>query len=304
MNIRSGSTPTTRTGTAAPAANGTSRHWDPAFATRSPMFAPYAAFAEGWAALPQFPSIAQCQALLDGLVPPLCSATGARLVVEPAQPATALEYEQRIHRAGRLGLRTGNWHDLMNLLVWCRFPQAKAALNAAHGDAGGAAPTVPGRGHGRGRRRDALTLFDESGVILFCADPELAQLLRSMCWQPLFVERRARVLESARFVVFGHGLLDRAQQPFPGLTGHTLVIEVAAAELAAVTADVVQRGQAASWLDQRVAAAIDTLAEPSVLAPLPLLGVPGWCAANEEPAYYADTRWFRPSRGARLRTDV
>jgi hypothetical protein len=30
--------------------------------------------------------------------------------------------------------------------------------------------------------------------------------------------------------------------------------------------------------------------------PLPVLGVPGWCAANAERAYYEDTNVFRPKR--------
>jgi hypothetical protein len=31
-------------------------------------------------------------------------------------------------------------------------------------------------------------------------------------------------------------------------------------------------------------------------AHLPVLGVPGWCAANEDPAFYLDTSVFRPLR--------
>ena len=29
-------------------------------------------------------------------------------------------------------MRADNWHDLFNVLVWCTFPRAKAALNACH----------------------------------------------------------------------------------------------------------------------------------------------------------------------------
>ncbi|MCY1521451.1 hypothetical protein D9M68_562640 [compost metagenome] len=29
-------------------------------------------------------------------------------------------------------------------------------------------------------------------------------------------------------------------------------------------------------------------------APLPVLGVPGWCGANETPDYYDDPKVFRP----------
>jgi hypothetical protein len=35
-------------------------------------------------------------------------------------------------------------------------------------------------------------------------------------------------------------------------------------------------------------------------SPLPLLGVPGWWPANEDPAFYADASVFRPQRSQRL----
>ena len=33
-----------------------------------------------------------------------------------------------------------------------------------------------------------------------------------------------------------------------------------------------------------------------MLLPLPVLGVPGWCDANGDPAYYEDVAVFRPAR--------
>ncbi|MBN3821090.1 DUF3025 domain-containing protein, partial [Paraburkholderia sp. Se-20369] len=35
------------------------------------------------------------------------------------------------------------------------------------------------------------------------------------------------------------------------------------------------------------------------LSPLPVLGVPGWCAENAEPAFYDDPAVFRSGRRAR-----
>jgi hypothetical protein len=32
---------------------------------------------------------------------------------------------------------------------------------------------------------------------------------------------------------------------------------------------------------------------PPVLAPLPVLGLPGWDRANDDPSYYEDARVFR-----------
>jgi hypothetical protein len=33
------------------------------------------------------------------------------------------------------------------------------------------------------------------------------------------------------------------------------------------------------------------------LAPLPVLGVPGWWSANEQENFYENTEYFRPGRG-------
>jgi Protein of unknown function (DUF3025) len=47
------------------------------------------------------------------------------------------------------------------------------------------------------------------------------------------------------------------------------------------------------WLAHRLNAA-ELGAKP--FTPLPVLGVPGWWPANEDPAFYADVGVFRPKR--------
>ena len=51
-------------------------------------------------------------------------------------------------------------------------------------------------------------------------------------------------------------------------------------------------------LDERVALALPSLQSTRALAPLPVLGIPGWVADNEDPRYYDDTSHFRPGRRA------
>ncbi len=41
-----------------------------------------------------------------------------------------LHYEQRILEHGGIATRERNWHDLLNALVWLRYPKLKRALNA------------------------------------------------------------------------------------------------------------------------------------------------------------------------------
>jgi hypothetical protein len=266
--------------------------WDDRFATRSPAFGHCLPVARRWLGRPCFPGPTE---LADALASagPAVNAAGCPLVpgVPPASGG-ALAYERAVHADGMLGLRADDWHDLMNLLVWCTFPASKARLNAGHVEAALQHAAEDGRMAGRSPRRDALTLFDENGVLVASADPSLVELLIGFRWRALFVDRRADVERSMRFLVFGHGLLDKLRAPFVGLTGHALVLDVApsAVELPPPLL--------AAELDARLAASIDALGSPRALAPLPLLGIPGWWTANEDPAFYDDARYFRPGRRA------
>ena len=195
----------------------------------------------------------------------------------PGYRLSARNYESHILETGLVPTRPDTWHDVLNALVWLRFPRFKAALNAAHGAA--IAHETDSR---RGRRRDALTVLDESGVWVISRDPALPALLAERAWHALFWEARDRVEREMRFVVVGHALLEKALAPYPSMTGKCLTLIAESADLDAADA------QAARELD-----AIDT---PRQLPPLPVHGIPGWDAANAHAAYYADREIFRPPR--------
>jgi hypothetical protein len=218
------------------------------------------------------------------------SGGGASLAFVPpaAGPSTAARhYEGRIFRTGEVATRPGSWHDLFNALAWLAFPRTKAVLNRLHHD------ELARRGDGpaRGTARDVATLFDEGGIVVACAAPELAQLLAGFAWRRLFWERRADVARSMRFLVFGHAILERALAPFKGVTAKALVIDVAGDRLDDV-----------ALVDRLDAAAAEHFARPQSLAstralqPLPVLGIPGWTPENEEPAFYDDAAVFRSGR--------
>ncbi|HMA10888.1 MAG TPA: DUF3025 domain-containing protein, partial [Steroidobacteraceae bacterium] len=44
---------------------------------------------------------------------------------------SARDYETHILHTGEVPTRADTWHDVLNALVWLRFPRFKAALNAA-----------------------------------------------------------------------------------------------------------------------------------------------------------------------------
>jgi hypothetical protein len=217
---------------------------------------------------------------------------GAPLVFVPPGPSGRgldAQYEVRVFRTGEVPTRTDGWHDLFNALAWLAFPRTKAVLNRHHHDElvrRWGEPT-------RGTVRDVLTLFDEGGVLVACAEPSLARLLEGFRWKDLFWSHRAEASAGMRFLVFGHAILERALAPYKGVTAKALVIEVEPATLALPAAALVE------LLDARAAGHFtrpDALASTRALHPLPVLGIPGWAPENEDPAFYDDERVFRPGR--------
>lgn len=251
--------------------------WDGRFFERSPMFEPFAPCAGRLSGFQDWPPRGALDALLAAHG--VRNARGAGLRAAEPGPGGAATYESRALERGELMVREGEWHDLMNVLVWCAFSATKAALNARH--VGSAAAEAGG---GRGRARDALTLFDESGAIVVSTDAELVEDLRAFRWKDLFVTKRERVRASLRVYLFGHGLLEKALAPYVGMTAQAITLH-AAVETTPAQVDAL----AARYVT-------DGLAMPRDLAPLPVLGVPGWWGANEEKAFYDDTAYFRPGR--------
>ncbi len=259
-------------------------------ALASPVFAPLAPLlAPLLARVPQgrFPAIEDLNGLLPGGT---ASGGGAPLrFVPPPPPSRALEaqYEARVFRTGEVATRPGDAHDLFNALVWSTFPATKATFNRIHHE-----QMLARRGERqRGTPRDVLTLFDEAGVIVACADPSLAALLAGHEWKMLFWARRADVARAMRFFVFGHAIYEKALAPYQGVTAKALVVDVDEAFLAAPL------GRQLECMDERASAYFAdprSLASTRTLPPLPVLGVPGWDPANARPEYYDDAAQFRP----------
>lgn len=195
-------------------------------------------------------------------------------------PQTALPegeaYERFIRQAGQVPTRD-NLHDLFNGLVWQIFPQSKAVLNRLHC----AEISAHGVGAVRGPVRDAATLFDENGAVLMAPAP-LWDALLARDWMRLFITLRP-LWAQARLVLFGHALMEQLVYPRKNITAHVFV------EQFAINDDV--------DLDARLAGCLtsDRLRQKP-FTPLPVLGVPGWWAANQDPHFYADPQVFRPRR--------
>jgi len=242
-----------------------------------------------------WPSVNDLQRLAAARDEVIRSGGGAPLTFVPqaaVRPRRADErYEARIYLRGEVQVRQANWHDLLNAMVWLTFPHAKAALNARHYQA---LPADPGSAaRNRGPVQDALTLFDEGGVIVAASDPGLLREVERFAWKDLFWHGRARVASGMRFHLFGHALYEKALAPFSGITGRGMLFEVAGDWLAAPIEAQIER------LDRMVAERLrDTARVQSTreFAPVPILGIPGWCEENARASYYDDATYFRPGR--------
>jgi hypothetical protein len=195
-------------------------------------------------------------------------------------------YETHIARTGAVATRH-NLHDFFNALVWFAFPRVKAVLNARQA----AAIARDGVGGARGTERDAITLFDEGGIVFATCDAELAAALVAFDWQRLFVARREDWGKRCSVWPFGHALLEKLVSPYKACTAHALIVEVAP--------------EFFDWPAQRQLSLLDaslgaTLADAVLtsrgFAPLPVLGVPGFWDQNTDPAFYDDPRVFRSGR--------
>ena len=235
-----------------------------------PWLAPYREIAQRLlAAARSSASVAQLLNAALAEQPTISLAAGALRFVPQHMLAGDEPYEAFIARTALVPTRD-KLHDLLNGLVWLRFPQIKRRLNELQAEQianTGVQPT-------RGAVRDALTLFDENAA-LWQAPAALVDALRRRDWHTLFVTHRA-AWEQARPVLFGHALMHKLTEPRKAITAHVWALpdhtEVQAGALALLTPGLLATRQ---------------------YLPLPLLGVPGWWPTNESAAFYDDPVVFR-----------
>ena len=256
---------------------------------RAPIYAPlHAAIAR----LPaeRWPSHDELTALVEGIqtsrAKPLCF-----IAPRDHTDRERRYYELHIAETGEVETRPENWHDLFNALVWIAFPKAKATINAQH------AAILEERGEEEAKRRsperDALTLFDEGGVIVASSTPALLRLIVDFEWKELFWNRRAELESRMRFFAFGHAMYEQALTPYIGMVAKTVCVPVN--DLFFMLPLEVQMAQADALLAAHFANRT-RYQSPKMMAPMPFLGVPGWYHLSDREDFYDDAVHFR-SRG-------
>lgn len=227
-----------------------------------------------------------CRQLNELLKSDLYSQSGQKIHFVPSEQLEDEPYEQRIFNSGRVSTRADNWHDLFNALVWARFPQIKVAINACHNHAW--SEQQNGK---RGPLRDALTLFDECGVILFSGNTRILQSIAERRWSDAFLH--SQFAQTVGLAVCGHAMLEKYLSPYKSMTAKALLIHVNEGFMAQ------PREEILSTLDSWVSGEMlngQLLTTPPSMAPLPLAGIPGWWPADEQKMadFYGDLQVFRP----------
>jgi hypothetical protein len=210
-----------------------------------------------------------------------------RFISQTEAQTLSMSYEQAVAMVGAVPTRVngpGALHDLLNALAWLSFPRVKAVLHQLQVTA----IARDGIGAARGRLRDGVTLLDENGIFLVIQDPSDAMRLRERAWRSMLYEDRARWGPQIRAVPLGHGLVERLVRPYPALTAHVRALRLPPPWFALPPVEQIRE------LDRVAAARLRARPPlPGALDPLPVLGIPGWWAANEDPAFYSNARVFR-----------
>ena len=213
---------------------------------------------------------------------------GMPIRFRPSALLPGVAYEQHIFQTGEVSTRANHWHDLFNALVWCRFTRLKSAMNAAH-CAQISSRYVPNRGP----QRDALTLFDESGVMVVSTSKSFLNALAARDWNEVFLQQTSLWHEKVLVFVCGHALLEKFLTPYKALTAHALLLHIDDRLAGLSREEVLQsldRGLAGALAEGRV------LESTGSLSPMPLMGIPGWWPeAEQDASFYADRQVFRPS---------
>ncbi|MDP4529398.1 DUF3025 domain-containing protein [Alkalimonas delamerensis] len=200
-------------------------------------------------------------------------------------------YEDYIYASQQIPTRAENWHDFFGGLIWCLFPRTKALLNQLH------IQEIERAGHSpRTPLRNKITLLDECGVLIAYtpAQRSLVQQLQQHQWTDVFWQRRALWWQQVRPVVFGHAIYEMATQPFIGLTAKCWFIEVPDDFCGSPL--ISQYAHLDAELSQCIGKQPECLLQKTQLTPLPLLGVPGWYADNQQLSFYQNLDYFRPKR--------
>lgn len=273
--------------------------WRPDFLKASPLFEPLRPIGRSLEKLSDWPNFKDIAYLIHQSSRQIATRSGKSVRFVPQKKSVCgfeEQYEVRIYQKGEVQTRLSNWHDLFNVLVWTTFSNTKAELNQLHYQA--ITQEWQAGKRQRGPLRDAATCFDESGVIVVCSDNNLVRLLKDFAWKELFWSQRTSLVAHMKFFIFGHGLYEKALNPYVGMTGKGIILPVAEdffSQTLSSQLDFIDN-MLSVFIRQHLTATTD-------LTPVPVLGFPGWTSDNADQSYYDNRHYFRP-RSMQKKIDV
>lgn len=194
-------------------------------------------------------------------------------------------YEQAVFHQRVIPTRLENWHDFFNNMTWILYPKTKwAIIQRSHEE-----NTKKSLVNVRSKRQNLLAHFDECGMVLCSDSPELFEDIKAFSWKKFFLE--TKLTSHVWPLIFGHGLMEKAVNPYIGMTGKAVLLPV--------NADFFSLAMSSrlTFIDEQLSAWIlsaDFPSEPKALHPFPLLGWPKWHARNTDATFYDNRDYFRP----------
>jgi hypothetical protein len=213
--------------------------WDPDFMRRDARLWPLAEAASLLGPSQQWPLHAELDAMFlrrtaaNG-APPLCFRTPEPRARERHESPGAIDpdrlYDGCITRHRIVPTRAENWHDLLNALCFATWPKSKLALHERQyavlsqrllaND-----QRLP---PSRTSEQDALTIFDEGGVVIAASSEAARALGKTEALSSAFETTLREICASghAKLVPFGHALFEHMVEglPCPGTSARILVL--------------------------------------------------------------------------------
>ncbi len=194
-----------------------------------------------------------------------------------------MRYLWEIYHNGKIPTRNASWHDFFNNITWLVFPKLKRAIV----DKMCQDPFEIGA---RTSLQNTLAHFDECGIVICSSEPHFFKFIQNHQWQDFFCQYD--IAKSCLPVIIGHGLMEKALNPYIGMTAKAIFLDV---EAQFFSLDTLQQNKI---IDEKIAQFIlseDFPTQPKALHPFPLLGWPAW-HENQDEAFYNNKNYFREKR--------
>lgn len=220
--------------------------------------------------------------------------------VEPGVKSTlfSAHYEVRIAEKREVETRLQCWHDLCNALVWRAFPKSKWALSWRYYQELCTKRETWSPSDRRSKEEDLCTIFSENSLLIAYCDEEDAQAIRDFRWKDIFWKRRVGLQKRMELFFWGHALLEKARNPYIGMTGHAVFMRV---EPSFFHEECLEKNKT---VDRYMTCLIESseLQCAQDFSPFPILGFPGFCKESEQEEFYENRWYFR--RGRTKKTDI